>query len=164
MGTLPIHDDTGATRRKHERANTFVAASLVHGDGTANVRIRNISASGALVSGLDLPARGEPCTLLRGTRRVNATVIRVDEDEAGLAFSRQIDVYGWLAAAHLRSINPGDAPAAHRQSGRSVDPHELACRVDFLFSGLSREACLTPKQLLELRVLEDVARYLRSAR
>ena len=163
MEMLPIHDEPRPSRRKHERSNTFVAASLVHDDGTLRVRIRNISANGALVSGPDLPPRGVRCTLLRGEKRVTGTITRLEGDQAGFAFAREIDVYGWLAAAHLRSVDAsGEGLATMSLPAESTDALTLANRVDNLLRRLVREACLTPDQLRDLAVLKDVSERLRA--
>ena len=165
MEMLPIHDAPPQSRRKHERSNTFVAASLVHDDGTLRVRIRNISANGALVSGPDLPPRGTRCALLRGEKRVTGIITRLEGDQAGFAFVREIDVYGWLAAGHLRNVDgSGGGLATRRQPAEGTDALTLASRVDKLLRRLVREACLTPDQLRDLAVLQEVSERLRAAR
>ena len=52
--------------RVEPRTNMFVMAALVTGHTRETVKVRNMSASGALVEGPTLPNPGTPCLLNRG--------------------------------------------------------------------------------------------------
>lgn len=91
--TLPVH-----SRREHVRSNTFLMAMLISDTLSAPVRIKNISANGALLSGRELPAVGEQCRLRRGEISVSGRIVRVMDRTTAIKFARLIDVDQWIGA------------------------------------------------------------------
>lgn len=82
--------------RAEQRTNMFVMAALVTGSSREQVKVRNMSGSGAMVEGAGLPAAGASCLLHRGDISLDATVIWVNERKAGIRFRERADVTRWL--------------------------------------------------------------------
>jgi hypothetical protein len=83
-------------KRLDPRSNIFVIATLYHAGGSVPVRIRNMSANGALVEGASLPPNGSPITLCRGSLTVEGEIMWVDDGRLGLHFSAPTAVMQWL--------------------------------------------------------------------
>lgn len=87
-----------------ERSGTFLKAKLERaGDVTREVVVRNLSESGALIEGNDLPELGL-VTLLRGDLRVEARIIRCEGRQRGLHFRETIQLPRWLPHTAMREI------------------------------------------------------------
>ena len=71
--------------RVEPRTNMFVMAALVTGHTRETVKVRNMSASGALVEGSTLPHPGTQCLLNRGEIALEAEVVWMKFGKAGLA-------------------------------------------------------------------------------
>ena len=82
--------------RIEPRSNIFVIATLYAGNGSAPVRVRNMSRSGALIEGAILPAVGSPVRLCRGSLNVAGQVVWLDQRKAGLRFEDRVAVVDWL--------------------------------------------------------------------
>lgn len=82
--------------RTEPRTNMFVMAALVTGSTREQVKVRNMSGSGAMVEGRQLPAAGATCLLHRGDISLDATVIWVGDRKAGIRFTERADVSHWL--------------------------------------------------------------------
>ena len=72
---------------------------LISDTMSAPVRIKNLSANGALISGRELPRAGEQCRLRRGEISITGQIVRVMDRAAAVQFARLIDVHQWLGAA-----------------------------------------------------------------
>jgi hypothetical protein len=82
--------------RLNGRSNVFLAASMDSGSGYRPVRIRNISAGGALVEGNPLPALGATVRLVRGELAVAGKLAWQAAGLAGIEFAGSIDVPRWV--------------------------------------------------------------------
>ncbi len=102
MGANGLAEET-VEGRNSDRSNVFVIATLYSGGGSAPVRIRNLSPSGALVEGIVLPLPGALVRLSRGSFHVSAEVVWSADGRSGLRFSSSISVPEWL---------PGASPAS----------------------------------------------------
>lgn len=91
METAPASD-----HRIEPRSNIFVIATLYTGSGSAPVRVRNMSRSGALIEGAILPAVDSPVQLCRGSLNVTGQVVWLDQRKAGLRFDCHVVVADWL--------------------------------------------------------------------
>ena len=89
LSALPIE-------RRAERTHLFLVATLSFGRASMPMRVRNLSASGALVEGAGLPPDGSAIVLRRGTLEAVGSVAWVGLGKAGLAFSEPVAVAGWL--------------------------------------------------------------------
>lgn len=83
--------------RANPRSNMFLAALLRADDFSAPVKVRNMSANGALVEGAAVPGRGTQVQLIRGSLIVPATVAWSAAGRCGLRFGSLACVRDWLA-------------------------------------------------------------------
>src|SRR3954465_7697335 len=91
MDTPPATDN-----RVETRSNLFVMAALYTGGGSVPVRIRNMSASGALVEAADLPAVGTQVRLSRGSISVTGEIVWADKQKAGMHFDSPTAPNDWM--------------------------------------------------------------------
>ena len=96
--------------RVEPRTNMFVMAALVTGHTRETVKVRNMSASGALVEGPTLPHPGTQCLLNRGEIALEAEVVWMKFGKAGLRFARR--------AGSARAIRQGGSQRAGQLSTR----------------------------------------------
>lgn len=83
--------------RVESRNNIFVIAVLdVDCGSTTPVRVRNLSQNGALVEASALPPVGSSVRLKRGSLCVDAQVVWVDQQRAGLRLAKSVTVSEWL--------------------------------------------------------------------
>ncbi len=108
--------------RSAQRTNLFVTAVL-HSEGKGSpARIRNLSASGALIDASNLPPAGTPVRLCRGSLHVAGKIVWARGGKAGLTFISHINVAEWLpdnVRRHqarvdemVQQVRAGAAPAA----------------------------------------------------
>jgi hypothetical protein len=106
--------------RTNPRTSLFAAAILDAGPTRFPVRIRNISSSGALVQGNELPPAGTAVLIVRGNLAASAEIRWVRDGKAGLSFTDVICVGDWLKScaskAHQHSV---DALVAAIRTGTS---------------------------------------------
>ena len=113
--TLP--DATCATEhREQSRTHLFVVAALNSEAGSAPVHVRNMSASGALVEGNDLPSPGTRVALKRGSLATGGLVAWKGGRRAGISFDSSIHVADWMSrlpAAHQSQVDQIVASIKH---------------------------------------------------
>ena len=80
------------------RESLYLAAALYCDGSPAPIKIRNMSASGALVEGPALPNVGALVQLIRGDLIVHALVAWSAGSRCGLKFSGGVDVQRWRVA------------------------------------------------------------------
>jgi hypothetical protein len=83
--------------RLHSRTHVFVLATLYSDAGSGAVHVRNMSSTGALIEGSDLPKSGTSIHLKRGSLRITGRIVWVDGRKAGLAFSSAVYVADWMS-------------------------------------------------------------------
>ena len=167
-------------RREDTRTNLFVTATIATDDGRTNVRVRNISASGALVEGRDLPGVGEPFCLRRGSLSAQGTVVRRVDRYAGVTFEETIEPAAWLPSSdqgqervdrivhEVRDLFPDAQPsAAFLSSQQSAGPNpgelrDLADMLDRLADALASDAEVVEQYLSKLHVLDMASQKLRA--
>ena len=88
-----------AESRGGHRSNVFLAATVVAGGASSAVRVRNISARGALVDGPGLPPEGAAVELRRGSLVAYGEVAWHDAGHCGIRFSADIDIDAWTRKA-----------------------------------------------------------------
>jgi PilZ domain len=81
--------------RAGRRSNVFLAATLVTAGRSVPVRVRNISARGALLDGSGLPTAGAGLDLRRGSLVARGEIIWQTGGECGVRFDSDIDVASW---------------------------------------------------------------------
>ena len=87
-----------ADNRKQSRSNVFLSALLVSGSISIPVRVRNLSARGALLDGGSLPSAGTNVGLLRGELFAQGEIAWLSNDQAGIKFSDEVKVGDWIKA------------------------------------------------------------------
>ena len=109
--------------RTSRRANVFLAGVLRIGGSSWPVRIRNLSATGALVDGKDLPEEGHNVRLHRGPHSADATIVWRKAGACGLRFETNVPVQEWIAYATAHSGQQRvDEIIASVRAGASNDP------------------------------------------
>lgn len=88
--------ETAADPRTAGRANVFLAATLVAGGNSRPVRMRNISARGALLDGPALPPEGAVVHLRRGSLSIDGEVAWQSGEQCGLRFDDDVVVADWV--------------------------------------------------------------------
>lgn len=78
------------------RTNMLLMATIYAGGGSAPVKVRNLSAGGALIEGVRIPDLASEITLRRGELAVDGTVVWSKSGRAGLKFKTAISVAYWL--------------------------------------------------------------------
>jgi hypothetical protein len=118
--------------RAAARTNLFMAATLVSGDASHAVKIRDLSEIGARIETL-LPIEvGAAVTLVRGTRSVHARVGWHAQRFCGLSFASPISVQDWIASpvnAEREAVAPLAELEVLRRSQNSESPGEELTRV-----------------------------------
>ena len=166
-------------RRKDTRTNLFVAASIVAGQIRGNVRLRNISAAGALIEGSELPDVGEAVCLRRGSLEVHGRVVWRQAKSAGLNFDQPSDPVDWLPTNdggqqrvdrivhEARDLFPNAQPspaflAARKMAAAdSAELIQLADMLDTLADALASDAAVVGRYLDKLQVLDMAGQKLR---
>ena len=103
--------------RSQNRSNVFLSARLAIGNHFLLVRVRNLSARGALVDGSSLPPAGSKTRLVRGALSTEAIVAWQANGQAGIRFTGEINVVEWVSRpSHLGQQRVDEAFAALRQN------------------------------------------------
>ena len=77
--------------RRSRRSNVLLAATLEAAGGSVAVKLRNLSAEGALVEGVDLPEKHSKVLFLRNEIRAGGRVVWVSGKHAGVAFDEKLE-------------------------------------------------------------------------
>lgn len=96
LASEPLNAHAQPVDRRAERVHLFLVATLYFGRASNPVRVRNLSATGALVEGAVLPPPGSTVVLRRGALEAAGTAVWSDGGKAGLAFSGLLEVSEWL--------------------------------------------------------------------
>lgn len=83
------------------RTNMFVMATIYTDGGSAPVKIRNLSATGALIEGDLVPSRAAAVSLRRGELIVTGKIVWCSNGRAGLQFETPISVVHWLPGGEV---------------------------------------------------------------
>ena len=77
--------------RRSQRSNVLLSAIVECAEGDLSVRLRNLSANGALIEARTLPREGEEILFRRNDIKVPGRVAWVLGDQAGVAFDETLD-------------------------------------------------------------------------
>ena len=150
----------------------FLTATLDTGAASSPVRIRNISARGALIDGPSLPAIGARVRLIRGELRASGELAWTGAGQCGLNFNSEIDVAQWIervghagqqrvdrVVAALRS----SAPVARAADFDLVEDSlpEVSAALDALCERLARTPDMSIELGEKLIELDTIAQSLR---
>jgi hypothetical protein len=85
-------DESSTIRqRRSNRSNVLLAASIEAAGKVIDVKLRNLSAEGALIEGQNLPVEGSQVLFRRNELRVKSRVAWVNGKHAGVAFGVPLD-------------------------------------------------------------------------
>lgn len=178
---------SGLSQRRHTRSNTFLMANVVSDSLSAPVRIKNISATGALLTGAELPRLGETCRLRRADISVTGHIVRVTPGTAAIHFAREIDIARWIGSTHqlqqdvdrvvqdakhrypvadsnhrVTAVRQGHGQLAPSPVGRD-DLLDLADQIDRLANAMSDDIDVITRYGTRLQVLDIASQRLRAA-
>lgn len=80
-----------AQNRKSRRSQVLLTATLEHGGAAQAVKLRNLSAEGALVESEKLPIEGTTVQFVRKDLHAAGRVVWVSGKYAGIAFAEKLD-------------------------------------------------------------------------
>lgn len=86
-----MDESSVSQNRRSRRANVLLAATVESTRGELPVRLRNLSADGALIEAEELPRKGESVLFRRNDIAVAGRVAWVLDRHAGLAFDEKLD-------------------------------------------------------------------------
>jgi hypothetical protein len=154
--------------RSQTRSNVFLAASLVAAGASLPVRVRNLSAHGALLDGNALPLTGASVRLLRGELSAEGQVAWAAQGHAGIRFARHIDVAQWVKRlGHPGQQRVDEAIAAMRREPMLQEPAveapppslgEISEQLDGICERLAGSGGMTLELSEELARLDALAR------
>lgn len=106
-------DESSQTQnRKTRRSNVLMAASLELSGASIPVKLRNLSAEGALVEGDKLPVEGAAILFRKGDLGMSGTVAWVKGRQAGINFAQKLNPEQLLR--HVPAPRPRVAPSFRR--------------------------------------------------
>ncbi|WP_245600310.1 PilZ domain-containing protein [Sphingomonas jaspsi] len=107
--------------RKSVRTSMFVSATLRTATNAHPVRVRNMSAKGALIEAPSLPPVGTVIELSRGALAAVGTIAWCDSGRCGLTLTGTIDTQAWMSRmpAHQAEV---DQRIAEARAAIAVDP------------------------------------------
>ena len=112
-------DPSSATQnRRSRRSSVLLTATLETRSGSISVKLRNLSALGALVEGENMPLEGTDVLFRRNELMEQGTIVWVDGKHAGVAFRQE------LAPEEVLRHVPAPRPKAKADFRRPG----LACR------------------------------------
>ena len=124
-----------ADPRSDPRSHVFLMAVLATGATSHPVRVRNLSAQGALLEGGDLPPENATVSLKRGSLTAAGKVAWARGRHCGIRFIGPIAVAEWVDRAGVVGQQRIDAAVAEFRNGGS-DGSELA----FLSGGANHDS------------------------
>ena len=86
-----MDESSAAQNRKGRRSNVFMKAVIEQAGQSTDVKLRNLSAEGALVEARSLPVEGSELMFIKGDLRVPGRVAWTDSGHAGIAFTKVLD-------------------------------------------------------------------------
>lgn len=113
-----------AGNRRSRRSNVLLAASIEAGGAVTQVKLRNLSAQGALIDGEPLPAEGTDVTFHRNDLSVAGRIAWVRGRQAGVFFAQELQPHDVLRNIPVPKAKP---VVDHRRPGfapRALSEHE----------------------------------------
>jgi hypothetical protein len=160
-------------KRTQGRSNVFLGAMLEAGSQAYPVRIRNVSAGGALLESQLLPKLGAHVRLIRGELRATGVLAWQSGDHAGVTFDAPLDVAAWVkrgGAAGQQRVDTivaalrNKAPVPHNMlSGDAMSLPEISAALDALCERLASVDEIPPGIAEELVKLDTLAQALRKS-
>ena len=105
--------------RKNRRSHVFLKAELELGGRTVEVKLRNLSADGALIEGDDLPVEGSQLLFRKGDLKIPGRVAWLRDHRAGVSFAQKLAPEQLMR--HIPTPKPKSLPKSNRPAVRSKD-------------------------------------------
>lgn len=132
--------DDSEVPRIDPRSNVFLGAVLYVGSKSWPVRIRNLSMTGALVDGRNLPAKGTTVRLQRGGLSADGKIAWQHQNHAGISFGDAVSIAEWVrptfhagqrkvdmvVAAIRNEVEAGAQPQPAKTGDQPVTPELLS--------------------------------------
>ena len=110
--------------RKNRRSNVLMSASLELSGTSLPVKLRNLSAEGALVEGDKLPVEGASLLFRKGDLSMPGAVAWVNGRQAGINFAQKLNPEQLLR--HVPTPKPRVAPSFRRPGLKCGDEGDVA--------------------------------------
>ena len=107
-----MDQSSASQNRKNRRSNVLMSASLELSGTSLPVKLRNLSAEGALVEGDKLPVEGASILFRKGDLSMVGTVAWVKGRQAGVSFAQKLDPEQLLR--HVPAPRPRVTPTFRR--------------------------------------------------
>jgi len=107
-----MDQSSASQNRKNRRSNVLMSASLELSGTSLPVKLRNLSAEGALVEGDKLPIEGASILFRKGDLSIVGTVAWVKGRQAGINFAQKLDPEQLLR--HVPAPRPRVTPTFRR--------------------------------------------------
>ena len=107
-----MDQSSASQNRKNRRSNVLMSASLELSGTSLPVKLRNLSAEGALVEGEKLPVEGASILFRKGDLSMAGTVAWVKARQAGISFAHKLDPEQLLR--HVPQPRPRVTPTFRR--------------------------------------------------
>jgi hypothetical protein len=107
-----MDESSQSQNRKTRRSNVLMAASLELSGTSVSVKLRNLSAEGALVEGDKLPVEGASVLFRKGDLSMPGNVAWVKGRQAGVSFAQQLNPQQLLR--HVPAPRPRVNPSFRR--------------------------------------------------
>ena len=107
-----MDQSSASQNRKNRRSNVLMPASLELSGTSLTVKLRNLSAEGALVEGDKLPIEGASIQFRKGDLSMAGTVAWVKGRQAGINFAHKLDPEQLLR--HVPAPRPRVTPTFRR--------------------------------------------------
>ena len=166
--------------RREPRTNMFVMATIYAETGSAPVKVRNMSSSGALVEGAVLASAGATIRLCRGSLNAIAEVVWSREGRAGLRFGSTVSVADWLPRGqaiapqqrvdelvqHIKtslplSASPDVYPMSQTNTLGALELTRLRHAIESLAEDLANDPLVVERYTSKLETLDIVSQALR---
>ena len=136
---LKLIGEDGASRRRSIRNRVLMVAKLATSARELDVRIRDVSVSGARIEGADLPREGSDVILKRGAFEGFARVVWSSGNVAGIQFDEALDEAEMMAQLRgLPSVAAPDPDQFRRPGFSHRDSHPALSNGRGWVSGLRR--------------------------
>jgi len=155
--------------RRQSRSNVFLSATLASDGRSVPVRVRNLSARGALLEGPGLVRAGTRVRLMRGSLAADGEIAWDADRQAGIRFNGTIDVAAWIKRVEHSGQQSVDAVVATLRSeapaSAGFDPQKpslarIVLELDSICERLAGSPSMSVEVGEELVRLEALARTL----
>ena len=119
-----MNESSSIGNRRSRRSNVLLAASIEGSGGLVQVKLRNLSADGALIEGAELPPEGSEVLFRRNDLAVLGRIAWVSGNQAGVAFAQELQPQDVLR--NIPKPSPKSLPDFKRPglTGRPLTPAE----------------------------------------